>query len=146
MILKIKKLNVNAIVPQRATIGSAGYDLCACISSDVKIAQNEIVKIPTGIAAEISPGNAALLIFPRSGLATTFGITLANSVGLIDSDYRGEIFVPLINLGDEEFTVKPNMRIAQLVVSPILTPEVQVFPCLSDTFRGNGGFGSTGLS
>ena len=144
MKLKIKKLRENAVIPKRATEGSAGCDLCACIDSDITIKKGEIVKIPTGIAVQPDTDNVALLIYARSGLASKFGITLANCVGVVDSDYRGEIIVPLINLGSEDFIIENGTRIAQLVVTPVTLPEISVVSELSDTARGEGGFGSTG--
>ena len=146
MKLKVKKIKENAVLPTRATNGSAGYDLCACIESDITVQKNEIVKIPTGISAEIDTNEAALMIYPRSGLASQSGITLANCVGVVDSDYRGEIAVPLINLGNKDFTVQSGMRIAQIVVTPIFLPDIEETDALSETSRGSGGFGSTGIN
>ncbi len=103
MTLRIKKLNRNAIIPQRATKGSAGLDLSACIDNDIKIEPGEIKMIPTGISAAPDSENTALMIYPRSGLSSKYGIALANCVGVVDSDYRGEIKVPLINNGNERF-------------------------------------------
>lgn len=143
MTIKIKKLNENAVIPQRATKGSAGYDLSACIDCDIIIAPGEIKMIPTGIAAACAE-NAALMIYPRSGLASKHGIALANCVGVVDSDYRGEIKVPLINHGKENFTVTHSMRIAQMVVTPVLLPEIEETETLDETTRNTGGFGSTG--
>ncbi len=97
MILKIKKLRENAAVPLRSTSGSAGMDLSACIDNDIIILPGEIKMVPTGIAAEPDTNEIALLIYPRSGLSSKYGISLANCVGVVDSDYRGEIKVPLIN-------------------------------------------------
>lgn len=144
MKLKVKKLRENAVIPSRATAGSAGCDLFACIDSDIVIKKGEIVKIPTGIAVQPDSDSVALLIYARSGLASKFGITLANCVGVVDSDYRGEIIVPLINLGNADFTVEKGSRIAQLVVTPVILPEIDEVSELSDTARGEGGFGSTG--
>jgi len=144
MILRIKKLNENAEIPKRATNGSAGYDLCACIEEDVVIKKGQIVKIPTGISAEINTNEAALMIYARSGLASKNGVTLVNCVGVVDSDYRGEIVVPLINLGNDDYIIEKGARIAQLVVTPVLLPEIEEASELSETSRGFGGFGSTG--
>lgn len=144
MILRIKKLNENAEIPKRATNGSAGYDLCACIEEDVVIKKGQIVKIPTGISAEINTNEAALMIYARSGLASKNGVTLVNCVGVVDSDYRGEIVVPLINLGNDDYILEKGARIAQLVVTPVLLPEIEEASELSETSRGFGGFGSTG--
>lgn len=145
MILRIKKLNENAEIPKRATNGSAGYDLCACIEEDVVIKKGQIVKIPTGISAEINTNEAALMIYARSGLASKNGVTLVNCVGVVDSDYRGEIVVPLINLGNDDYIIEKGARIAQLVVTPVILPEIEEVSELSDTDRGSGGFGSTGI-
>ncbi len=145
MILRIKKLNENAEIPKRATNGSAGYDLCACIEEDVVIKKGKIVKIPTGISAEINTNEAALMIYARSGLASKNGITLVNCVGVVDSDYRGEIVVPLINLGNDDYIIEKGARIAQLVVTPVILPEIEEVSELGDTDRGSGGFGSTGI-
>ncbi len=146
MKLKIKRVRPYAQVPKQATAGSAGSDLYAALEEPLSIPAGAIRSIPTGIAAEPDTDSVALLIFPRSGLASKHGITLANAIGLVDSDYRGEICVPLINLGKEAFTIEPGMRIAQLVVSPILLPEIEVTDTLTETQRGAGGFGSTGLT
>ena len=137
MTLRIKKLNRNAIIPQRATKGSAGLDLSACIDNEIKM-------IPTGISAAPDSENTALMIYPRSGLSSKYGIALANCVGVVDSDYRGEIKVPLINNGNERFFVTNGMRIAQIVVTPVLLPEIKITDSLDDTERSGGGFGSTG--
>lgn len=144
MILKIKKLCDKAVVPQRATSGSAGLDLSACIDNDIIINKGEIKLIPTGLSAAPDSENAALMIYPRSGLATKHGISLANCVGVVDSDYRGEIKVALINHGNEPFTVTNGMRIAQMVVTPVILPEIVETDILDETERNSGGFGSTG--
>lgn len=145
MTLKIKKLNENAIIPKRATSGSAGYDLSACLDAPLEILPHEIKKIPTGISCElVSDIDAAMLIYARSSLATKHGITLANCVGVVDSDYRGEIIVAVINQSDKPYTIEHGERIAQLVITPVLLPEVEEAQELSDTTRGAGGFGSTG--
>lgn len=144
MKLYIKKLNENAIVPKQATTGSAGYDISACISEPVTINPGEIVKIPTGISVALDENNAVILIYARSSLATKFGITLANCVGVVDSDYRGEILVAMINQGGKAYTISHGERIAQMVITPIFTPEIVVTDNLSETERGAGGFGSTG--
>ncbi len=144
MELYFKKLRETAILPKRATNGSAGHDLSACIDSPIEIKPGERALIPTGLAAEyVGELPAALLIYARSSLAVKQGISLANAVGVVDSDYRGEIKVPLINLGSESYTISPGERIAQLVVTPALLPEVREAADLSHTDRGEGGFGST---
>ncbi|MGN1481984.1 dUTP diphosphatase [Porcipelethomonas sp.] len=143
-ILKIKKLKENAVLPGRATSGSAGMDLSACIDNDTVIAPGEIKLIPTGIAAAPDTDQCALLIYPRSGLASKHGISLANCVGVVDSDYRGEIKIPLINHSDKNFTVTNGMRIAQMIMTPVILPEISEVNELDETDRNSGGFGSTG--
>ena len=144
MKLLFKKLRENAIIPKRATSGSAGLDLCACIDSPLEVKAGEIIKIPTGLATEYVGDEAvALLIYARSSLATKHGLTLANCVGVVDLDYRGEIIVAMINHGKEAYTVSPDERIAQLVVTPVLMVDTEETGELSQTVRGEGGFGST---
>jgi dUTP pyrophosphatase len=145
MKLIFKKLRKNAVIPVRATSGSAGADLCACLDEPVTISAGETVLIPTGLATEPELREVALLIYPRSGLASRYGISLANCVGVVDSDYRGEICVPLINNSRSAFTVEHGMRIAQLVVTPVIFPEIITGENITDTERGDGGFGSTGI-
>lgn len=144
MNLYIKKLNENAVVPARATSGSAGYDISACVDEPVTIAPGEIARIPTGLSAQIDDSNAVILIYARSSLASKHGITLANCVGVVDSDYRGEILVAMINLGACDYTINNGDRIAQMVIAPIFTPDIVVTDNLTETKRGAGGFGSTG--
>lgn len=144
MKIRTKIVREGAKLPFRATEGSAGADICACIENDVTVEPGKIKKIPAGIAIEIPVGFGGF-IFPRSSLATKYGITLPNCVGVIDSDYRGEVCVPVINLGEESFTVKNGDRIAQMVIMPYEAAEYETVPELSETERGEGGFGSTGL-
>ncbi|MBR4282187.1 MAG: dUTP diphosphatase [Clostridia bacterium] len=141
--LKIMKVREDAIIPKRATEGSAGIDLCACIEEDIVINPGDIVKIPTGIACSV-PKNFVSLLFARSGLSVKHGIGLANSVGVIDSDYRGEVIAALINNGKEPYTITKNERIAQLVCMPVAILPIEVCDSLDETERGEGGFGSTG--
>lgn len=142
--LKIKKLRENAKIPLRATGGSAGMDLYACIDEPVTIGGGEKAVIPTGIAIALPSPELGAFIFARSGLAIKHGIGLLNSVGVIDSDYRGEVCVGLINQLKEPYTIQPQERIAQMVIMPVsLIPPVEVEE-LDDTERGTGGFGSTG--
>lgn len=141
--MKIKLLRDGAKVPMRATEGAAGYDLCACIENDVILKPREIKIIPTGISV-MAEKNTAVMIYARSGLSTKHGISLANGVGVVDSDYRGEVGVALINNGTEDFKIENGMRIAQMVITPVLTPDLIVSDSLSETERGEGGFGSTG--
>lgn len=143
-ILKIKKVRENAIIPKRATAGSAGMDLYACIDASIVMNPGDRVMVPTGIAIALPDANQVALIFARSGLAVKKGINLSNSVGVIDSDYRGEVQVGLINQSRETYTLEAGERIAQLVVMPVCLPEVQEVAELDDTERGAGGFGSTG--
>ena len=142
--VKIKLLNEKAHLPTRASSGAAGYDLRACIDEPITLPKGKIFAVPTGIAIELPSENLVAVICARSGLAIKHGITLANSVGIIDSDYRGEIKVGLINLGQEDFVINPDERIAQMLIMPVETPELTVADELSDTMRGSGGFGSTG--
>ena len=142
-VLKIKKLKDGAVIPKRATEESAGLDLSALLENPVTINPHEIVKIPTGIAIELEKGYAGL-IYPRSGLSTKHGISLANCVGVVDSDYRGEIQVGLFNQSQVAYTIEPGERIAQMLIMPICKPELEICDELDDTARGSGGFGSTG--
>lgn len=141
--LKVKKLKENAILPKRATEGSAGADLYACIENPVTLKSGEHTVIPTGIAIAVEKGYAAL-IYARSGLAIKHGIGLLNAVGVVDSDYRGEVCVGIINQFSEEYTIEPGERIAQLVITPVITEEIVECESLDTTIRGEGGFGSTG--
>lgn len=143
-VLKIKKLRDNAKVPFRATEGSAGMDLYACIDEAVTIKPHEIKLIPTGIAIALESADYVAYIYARSGLAIKHGIAPANCVGVIDSDYRGEVCVGLLNQTENEFTIEPDERIAQMVIAPVILPEIEVVDELDDTARGAGGFGSTG--
>lgn len=119
-------------------------DLHACIDQDIVIAPGRIAPVATGLSMEIPPGYEGQ-VRPRSGLATKHGVTVPNAPGTIDSDYRGEVIVALINLGQEAFTVTPGMRIAQMVFAPVTRVRVETVDTLSATDRGSGGFGSTGL-
>ena len=145
MKLTFKKLDPRAVIPSRATAGSAGLDLCACLDAPVILEPGDIKMIPIGITAQPDSDDIALLIYPRSGLSSKFGVSLANCVGVVDSDYRGTWFVPLINHGREPFTVEHGMRIAQLIPTRILMPDIEVSDGLSETERGKGGFGSSGI-
>ncbi len=141
--IRIKKLNENAIIPTYGTEFSAGADLYALPGESVAIAPHKTVMIHTGLAMEIPEGYAGL-IFARSGLASKRGLAPANKVGVVDPDYRGEFMVALHNHTDEERTVEGGERVAQLVIVPFLKAEFSVTDELSDTVRGEGGFGSTG--
>ncbi|MBR6701768.1 MAG: dUTP diphosphatase [Clostridia bacterium] len=144
MELKIKKLRENAQIPFRATAGSAGMDLYACIDEPVTLALGEKAVIPTGIAIALPSPELGAFIFARSGLAIKHGIGLLNAVGVIDSDYRGEVCVGVINQLSEPYTINPGERIAQLVILPVSLIEPIEVDELDETERGAGGFGSTG--
>jgi len=145
MKITFKKLDPKAVIPSRATPGSAGMDVCACLDEPVVLAPGDIKMIPTGLAAACDETDVALLIYPRSGLSSKHGISLANCVGVVDSDYRGAWFIPLINNGKSDFTVENGMRIAQLIPTRILIPDIEVGEDLTETERGSGGFGSSGV-
>lgn len=143
-LIKVKKLNENAMLPKYGTQGSAGADLYACTQGkDVIIEQNQTAFIPTGIAIEIPQGMVGL-IYARSGLACKSGLAPANKVGVIDSDYRGEIIVALHNHSSHTQTVSDKMRIAQLVIAPYYVADFKESESISESERGKGGFGSTG--
>lgn len=143
-VLKIKKVQENAIIPKRATEGSAGLDLCACIDEPLTLKGGETALIPTGLAIELPDNQYGAFVFARSGLSIKHGIGLLNSVGVIDSDYRGEIKVGVINQIQEAYTIEPCERIAQLVILPVAMLPVVEADSLADSERGAGGFGSTG--
>lgn len=134
-----------AIVPEYKTAGAAGADLCAYLpSQNVTLSPGKSALIPTGLFFEI-PDGYEVQVRPRSGLAAKNGITVLNTPGTIDSDYRGEVKVILINLGEEEFTINNGDRIAQMVVAPVTTADFTFAENLSETDRGSGGMGSTGV-
>ena len=139
----VKKLQDKAILPTYGSKAAAGADLYACIDEDVTIAAGQTVMIPTGLAMEI-PDGCAGLVFARSSLGTKRGLAPANKVGVIDSDYRGEVMVSLHNHSTEPQTVESGERIAQMVIMPYLAAQFYEADELSDTVRGAGGFGSTG--
>ena len=141
--VNIKKLNERAVVPSYGSEFSAGADLYACTDGTVEIQPHTTVVIPTGIAIELPVGHAGL-IYARSGLATKKGLAPANKVGVVDSDYRGEVKVALHNHSEEVQSVEYGERIAQLVITPYLTAQFVESETLSETVRGEGGFGSTG--
>ena len=142
--LSVKRLSDKAVIPQYATAGSAGMDLHACLDQALVIEPGQRVKVPTGLAIALPGPDCAAFLFPRSGLGVKSGITLPNCVGVIDSDYRGEVIVGLVNLSDTAYTVQPGDRIAQMVILPVARAQIQVVDQLDDTDRGAGGFGSTG--
>lgn len=141
--IRVKKLREGATLPTYGTPYAAGADLYACIEGKITIAPGETVFVPTGIAMEV-PEHCAGLIYARSGLACKRGLAPANKVGVVDSDYRGEIIVALHNHGDQPQTVANGERIAQMVITPVLTPAYVEAEELTDTVRANQGFGSTG--
>ncbi|MCP5228458.1 dUTP diphosphatase [Accumulibacter sp.] len=132
--------------PHYASAGSAGLDLRACVAAPLQIAPGETVLIPTGLAIHLADPGLAAMILPRSGLGHKHGIVLGNLVGLIDSDYQGELMVSTWNRGSEPFTLQPLDRLAQLVVVPVLRMAFNVVEDFSASTRGEGGFGSTGRS
>lgn len=142
--LFIKKMRDGATLPTRATDGSAGLDLYACIDAPVKIEPHKCVQIPSGIAVALPDKSCAAFVFARSGLARKHGIAPVNAVGVIDSDYRGEIIVGLVNHFDESYVIEPGDRVAQLVIMPVFTPETEEVSQLDETLRGDKGFGSSG--
>ena len=141
--IRVKKLHDNAIIPTYGSQEAAGADLYACLDAPVTVAPGETVWIPTGIAMEV-PRGCAGLVYARSGLACKKGLAPANKVGVVDSDYRGPVTVVLYNHGSEPQTIAHGERIAQMVITPVLTPAYMEADDLSDTGRGQGGFGSTG--
>lgn len=148
MKLKIKavsdKIGKDIPYPFYATAGAAAMDLCACVDAPVEVAPRALVSIPTGIAIALPSADYVALVLARSGLGIKQGVCLSNGVGVIDSDYRGEIGVGLVNLGGEAYTIQPADRIAQLMVTPVVQPTVVAADTLDETDRGTGGFGSTG--
>ena len=139
----IKKLSKNVSIPKYETSGSSGMDLAADIKTNINLEPGKSTIVPTGLAVAI-PKNFEIQIRPRSGLAAKKKISVLNTPGTIDADYRGEIKVILINLGDEIFIIEKGLRIAQMVVCPIVQAQIIEVNELDDTARGDGGFGSTG--
>ena len=139
----IKKLNPNVELPVYKTSGASGMDLMAFIEESIKIAPNSSYLVPTGISMAFSE-DYEVQIRPRSGLAVKKGITILNTPGTIDSDYRGEIKIILFNHGKEDFIINNKDRVAQMVLTPVIKMEFEEVDNLPDTLRGEGGFGSTG--
>ena len=139
--LKVQKLKADAVVPVQAHPGDAGLDLCSC--ADLELGPGEWSVVGTGIAIELPVGTEAQ-VRPRSGLAAKHGVTVLNAPGTIDQGYRGEVGVILVNHGRQPFSVKKGMKIAQMVVKPVISVEMVTVDTLGDTSRGTGGFGSTG--
>ena len=131
-------------LPSYATAGAAGMDVEAAVEADMVLAPGRRAAVPTGLAMAI-PAGFEIQVRPRSGLALEHGVTVANAPGTIDSDYRGEVKIMLINLGEDDFTITRGMRIAQLVVAPVSLAVLAVADTLETTDRGSGGFGSTGV-
>lgn len=144
MIMKVIRLEHNRHLPEYKTEGSSGMDLYAAIDKEITLKPLERALIPTGIKIEI-PIEYEAQIRARSGLSVKHGITLINAVGTVDADYRGEICIGLVNLSNEEYTVKPDDRIAQLVIMKVEKAQIEVTAELADSQRGEGGFGSTGV-
>lgn len=141
--INFTKLNYNAVEPTCGSLYAAGHDLSAAIDKPIMIAPHQTVKIPTGLSMEL-PENTFGGIYARSGIANREGLAPANKVGIIDSDYRGEIMVALHNHSDEHRIVEPGQRIAQLIIQPYIRAKFNEVHKLSETERGAGGFGSTG--
>lgn len=141
--VKIKYLSENAVCPEYSTDGSLGMDLSAALDKPLTIKAGERALIPLGFAIQIPEGWGAF-VFPRSGLSFKKGITMANCVGVIDTDYTGEVKVSAINLSDKDYTINPGDRVAQLVFLPVEKARFIQAESLDDTERGAGGFGSTG--
>lgn len=143
MILNVKRTNPYAILPRYATPGAAGMDLSACLDEAIVLGPGQRAVVSTGLSVAVPPLHVGL-VFARSGLAVKQGVTLSNGVGVIDSDYRGEIKVGLVNLGDAACTIQHGERVAQLAVMPVVHAQAVEVDELDDTARGTGGFGSTG--
>lgn len=141
--LTITKLRSNAVIPRYMSARASGLDLCAAIDAAIELAPGKRAAVPTGLAIALPPGYEGQ-VRPRSGLARSQGVTVLNAPGTIDEDYRGEVAVLLVNLGDEPVAIAPGERIAQLVVAPYVQVELVEVAALDETARGSGGFGSTG--
>lgn len=150
-LLQVRLLDPRATAPSYQTDQAAGLDLAACLprgefdDAELFVAPGSIVKVPTGIAIALPEGHEGQ-VRPRSGLATRHGLTVVNAPGTIDADYRGELFIALINLGAEPVRIAHGDRVAQLVVAPVSRASVMVVAALDETARGAGGFGSTGFT
>lgn len=140
------KLGKEIPLPQYETPGSAGLDLRACLDAPVTLAPGQRALIPTGLAIALPSPQYAAMVFARSGLASRHGIALSNGVGVIDSDYRGEVKIAMINLSQESYEIQPGDRICQLVILPVEQAVLSFVNTLEETARGQGGFGSTGRS
>jgi dUTP pyrophosphatase len=142
--LKVIDERLRDQLPSYATLGAAGLDLRACLDAPLTLNVGETTLIPTGIAIHLADVNYAAMILPRSGLGHKHGIVLGNLVGLIDSDYQGQLMVSTWNRGQRAFTIEPFERIAQLVIVPVMQVQWQIVDEFADSARGEGGFGSTG--
>lgn len=144
--LEVKVLDerIRGMLPHYATPGAAGLDLRACLDAPLTLAPGDSRLVPSGIAIHLADPGYAAIVLPRSGLGSRHGIVLGNLVGLIDSDYQGQVLVSVWNRSHEAFTIQPMDRIAQLVVVPVLQVEFQVVEEFAASARGSGGFGSTG--
>ncbi|MCI1954885.1 MAG: dUTP diphosphatase [Oscillospiraceae bacterium] len=144
--IKIKKLRETAVLPTRGSSGAAGLDLYACLDGPVTVEPHGLYKIPTGVAVALPDKNTVGLIFARSGLGVNHGVSLPNAVGVIDSDYRGELIVGIGNTSGKPYVLSPGERFAQLVVMPVYETVLKETADLGATERGAGAFGSTGKS
>jgi dUTP pyrophosphatase len=144
--VKILDARIREMLPQYASPGSAGLDLRACVDAPLELKPGDSRLVPSGIAIHIGDPGFAALVLPRSGLGAKHGIVLGNLVGLIDSDYQGQVFVSVWNRGQAAFTIQPMDRIAQLIVVPVQQVEFDIVEAFEDSARGAGGFGSTGKS
>ena len=142
--VKYKVLDPRAKTPAYATPGAAAADLCAVLDEPLTVQPMERVLVPTGLAIELPGAHTVALVYARSGLSIKHGLCMANGVGVVDSDYRGELKVPMINLGKEPYTIQPGERVAQLCIAPVYTAAFVQADALDETARGEGGFGSTG--
>jgi dUTP diphosphatase len=139
-----ERLGNSIPMPEYATPGSAGIDLRACLENSIELAPGETCLIPTGMAIYIEDANLAAMLLPRSGLGHKHGIVLGNLVGLIDSDYQGQLMVSCWNRGDKNFVIEVGERIAQLILVPVVQAGFKIVDDFTETARGEGGFGSTG--
>lgn len=142
-VLKIERLPHNKFIPEYKTAGAAGMDLCAAISEPITLKPLERALVPTGMKIELEHGYEAQ-IRPRSGMSIKHGITLINCVGTIDEDYRGEVCIPVVNISNETYSIQPDERVAQMIIAKVEQARIEVVTELSETERGEGGFGSTG--
>jgi dUTP pyrophosphatase len=143
-VVKYKVLDERACAPAYATPGAAAADLYAVLDEPLTVQPMQRVLVPTGIAIELPGPETVALVYARSGLSIKHGLCMANGVGVVDSDYRGEMKVPMINLGQEAYTIAPGERVAQLCIAPVYTAAFAQVKELGETQRGEGGFGSTG--